>query len=253
MISHWLVALAILVQASPPPIRPTPVLPEDSKPAYRAHLPPTCSQWREARAGTDVDSRYTHATQMFWVLGYVTAFNMVGPDPAGDWLNGGSREELEGAITAYCGRNPKSLVSDAMRPFAEAYVRRRQQVILGANSVAPKATTRGMTHVTTTCGNWVESRSNRSLRAAYIQMLQGYLTAYNRFGPDPTGDAIGAQDGSFIEEIVDKWCSARPSVLLIGAATALVDQVASDRAAGRLPPGGMRANDRWSAAPVKKR
>lgn len=103
-----------------------------------------------------------------------------------------------------------------------------------------------MAVVTTTCGDWAQHRGNVILRLAYVGVVRGYVTAYNRYGPDPAGDALGADDRPLIEERTDEWCRERPSALLIGAVAPLIDHVAAERAAGRLPPAGMRPADRFS-------
>jgi hypothetical protein len=146
-------------------------------------------------------------------------------------------------------RNPKNFVVDAMRPVADAIIRRR-----GAPALSPPAegvSRRAIVRAAVNCQNWVQGRSNDITRLGYVVVLHGYVTAYNRWGPDALGDAIGADDQAVTEAAADKWCSEHPSGLLIGAITPLIEHVASERAAGRLPPGGVRPNDKLTPmAPI---
>ena len=237
---------------APPSITPLPTLPKDSKPTYRALSSPTCEHWRAARAGQGEDSRLRLAVYRMWVLGYVTGFNVVGPDPTGDLLGTAPREELHEAIDGYCARNPSSLVVDAMFPIASAYIKRRQGS-LAATTPTPPAKRHATVVATVRCRDWADNRGNPILRLAYVGVLHGYVTAHNRFGPDPAGDAIGAENIPLAEGVVDQWCSGRPSALLIGAVAPLIDHVAAERAAGRLPPAGMRPQDKISPGSPKGR
>ena len=251
--THLLAALLLSLQPSAPPaLTPALVLPEDSKPAYRAHSPPDCSDWAAARTVTIEDSRLRFGNHRLWVLGYITGFNIVGPDPSGDLLGAAPHEEVYAAIDGYCSRNPSHSVVDAMHPVAAAFIRRRQGTP-AANVSAPGQRRRAMVVAAISCRDWIEARANAIVRLAYVGVLRGYLTAYNRWGPDPTGDAVGGEDRSLIEGAIDEWCRQRPSALLIGAVSPLIAHVAAERAAGRLAPAGMRPNDSLSAGPSTDR
>ena len=226
----------------PPNVVPMPVLLADTKPSYRTHSSPACPDWRVARGGSAKDSDIRVSIYQLWVLGYITGFNFVGPDPTGDLLGSASQVEIYTAIDAYCARNPSNFVVDAMRPIADAIIRRR-----GVPALSPPAkgvSRRAIVRAAVNCRNWVQGRSNEITRLGYVVVLHGYLTAYNRWGPDALGDAIGADDQAVTEAAADKWCSEHPSGLLIGTITPLIEHVASERAAGRLPPGGVQLNDK---------
>lgn len=237
--THMLAALLLSLQPAAPPatVPPAPVLPDDTKPAYRAPGSPTCGAWRAARSGTDQDSALRRSVYRLWVLGFISGFNVVGPDPTGDLLGTGSQDEFFEAIDGYCGRNPSHAVADAMFPIAAAYIRRRGVSYANAAPV-PRTKTRAIVVAALTCRDWVEDRGNRLLRVAYAGVLRGYLTAYNRWSADPSGDAIGADSLALLERGIEGWCSVRPDGLLIGAVDPLIAYVAAERAAGRLPPGG---------------
>lgn len=240
---HLTLALALVFQsATPPTIARAPVLPGETKPSYRAHGSPACSDWRSARVGKDEDSRLHAGVHRNWVLGYTTGFNIVGPDYSGNLLGTASRDEVYAAIDGFCQRNPSNFVVDAMRPLAAAIIGRRgTPATMQPSSQGKKRST---VDAPTTCQDWVRDNDNAILRLAYVVVLDGYITAYNQWGPDPLGDAIGPDDRSLIENATNKWCGEHPAGLLIGVVTPLIEHVAAERAAGRLPPGGMRPKDK---------
>jgi hypothetical protein len=248
--THLLLALLLLNQSvTPPNLGPMPVVLADTKPNYRTHSSPACPDWRAAREGSAKDSDIRVSIYQLWVLGYITGFNIVGPDPTGDLLGSASQDEIYTAIDAYCALNPSNFVDDAMRPIADAIIRRREVPALSppVEGVSRRAIVRAAVN----CRNWVQGRSNDITRLGYVVVLHGYLTAYNRWGPDALGDAIGADDQTVTEAAADKWCSEHPSSLLIGTITPLIEHVASEHAAGRLPPGGVRPNDKMTpTAPI---
>lgn len=246
-----ILALALAAQSSTPPsVTVAQVLPDDTKLSYRANNAPACAAWMSARRGKDEDSQIQAGIHRKWVLGYITGFNIIGPDQTGNLLATASGQELYAAIDGYCARNPSHLVADAMRPIIAAIIGRR-----GTPATAPsppQARKRATIVAPDTCRDWVRNRDNAVLRLAYVVVLGGYVTAYNQWGPDPRGDAIGIDDQALIEKATDTWCSANPSGLLIGVATPLIDHVAAERAAGRRPPGGMRPSDTYNRAnPLK--
>lgn len=251
MITNLLALLLLSPQAAPPAITPvTPpvdALPEDTKSAYRTHFSPSCEKWRLAQASSVDDSRARVGVYRMWVMGYITGFNIVGPDKTGDILGATPHEEVYGAIDGYCARNPSYSVVDAMRPIAAALIRRRQGTPV-TNFPASDNARRAKVVAPITCADWDRHRENALMRLAHIVWVSGYLTAYNRFGRDPTGDAIGTSDQPLIEEGVNKWCAQNPSTLLIGAIAPLIKHVAAERAAGRLPLGGMRPNEKFTTS-----
>ncbi len=242
---HLLWALALSVQSSAPPsISAAPVLPADTRPGYRANGSPACSAWSSARRGKDEDSQIHAGVYRKWVLGYITGFNIVGPDRTGNLLGTASGQEVHAAIDDYCMRHPSHLVADAMRPVITSIVGRR-----GLPAIAPpSADARRQATIVApdTCRDWSRDRDNAILRLAHVVVLGGYVTAYNQWGPDPRGDAIGVDDPALLEKATDTWCSRHPSGLLVGAVTPLIDHVAAERAAGRLPPAGMQQSDKYS-------
>lgn len=226
---------------SPPAVAPAAVLPADSKAAYRVHAPPTCADWRAARAGTVEESALRIGIYRLWVLGYVTGFNVGGPDPSGALLGASPRDELWGAIDGYCARNPSHSVEASMRPIAAAYVRRRGEAAMLPPGIR---TRRAQAVAVQTCRDWQDDRANDFLRLAYVGIVRGYVSAYNRWGPDPAGDALGTEDRRFIEGFLDAYCAERPQALLISVAARLIDHAAAERAAGRRPPAIMIPRER---------
>lgn len=243
MMTH-LLAMLLALQVAPPAIIPVDVLPKDKKPTYRTHSSATCGEWIASRAGASDESRIRLGVYKLWIQGYITGFNIAGPD-TGDLLGVAPQEEFFTAVDGYCARNPSNFVVDAMYPIAAAFIRRRQGTV-EANLSTSRSKTRAQAVAITTCRDWTRSRENAVMRLAYAGVIAGYVTAYNRFGPDPTGDAIGAADDPLIEEAVDRWCTGRSSALLIGAVTPLIDHVAKERTAGRIPSAGLRPSDKYT-------
>jgi hypothetical protein len=247
-----ILALTLLAQSTTPPsISAAPVLPADTKASYRANGSLACSAWRSARQGKNEDSQIQAGIYRKWVLGYVTGFNTVGPDQTGNLLGTASGEELYAAIDGYCTRNPSHVVADAMRPIIEAIVGRRGTPAVGPSSATARK--RATIVAPDTCRDWARDSDNAILRLAHVVALSGYVTAYNQWGPDPLGDAIGVDDQPLLESATNKWCGEHPSGLLIGTVMPLIGDVAAERAAGHLPPGGMQPNDKSSqGAPLKR-
>ena len=244
MMTHFL-AMLLSFQAASPAITPVDALPPDSKPTYRTHFSPTCENWRAARAGTSDDSRLRFGVYQLWVLGYITGFNVVGPDQTGDLLGTAPQEEFYGSIDGYCTRNPTHYVADSMRPVVAAFIRRRQGTLVANVSPSVKKTS-AKALAPATCRDWTQQRDNAILRVAYVGVVAGYVTAYNLFGPDKSGDAIGGADQAFMDKEIGKYCTEHPSSLLIGAVTPLIEHVAAERAAGRIPPAGMRPHEKYT-------
>jgi hypothetical protein len=238
-------ALVLSAEASPPPsISAAPVLPERSKASYRANGSPACSAWGIARRSKDEVSQIHAGIYRKWVLGYISGFNIIGPDHTGNLLGTASGQELNTAIDGFCTRNPSSMVADAMRPIIAAIVGRRGTPAISPSS--PDLRKKATIVATDTCRDWDRDRDDTILRLAHIVVLEGYITAYNEWGPDPRGDAIGVDDQAQIEKAIEKWCDANPSGFVIGAVMPLIDYIAAERAAGRLPPAGMRPTDKYS-------
>lgn len=245
-----LAALLLFAQDAPLTIPPAPVLPPDSKPFYRAHASPDCRDWSDARSEDSPQSRARLGVYKMWVEGYITGFNMVGPDKSGRLFGSDSHGEVYSAVDGYCARNPSNMVVDAMAPIAAAFIRRRLQNSTPGNELQSPPR-KAMATVTSNCGHWQEHRNNAILRLAYGNVVRGYLTAYNRWGPDPIGDAVGAADRPLIEEWLDRWCTERPSTLLVQVVHPLIAYVAAERRAGRLPLGGRRSIDTISPGSPK--
>lgn len=154
--THLLLAVLLLNQSVVQQnIVPTPMLPEDTKPNYRLHSSPACSDWRAARGGKAEDSDIRFSLYKLWVLGYITGFNFVGPDQTGDLLGSASPGEVYTAIDGWCARNPSHFVDYAMRPIADALIRRR-----GVPALSPQAqgvSRKSMVHAAVNCHDWVNS------------------------------------------------------------------------------------------------
>ncbi|HYE27663.1 MAG TPA: hypothetical protein VEA61_05460 [Allosphingosinicella sp.] len=230
-----LAALLLALQpASPPAVAAAP-----AKPFYRAHRAPDCRAWAQVRTGRG-GLPLLEAAYNLWFHGYVTGFNAHGPDPAGDLLGPATWKQLGAFIDDYCARNPSHLVADALEPLAVDLIGRRPVPASPARRGAARLAT--MT-VDTTCAEWTRARNDQLMRTYYGGAVRGYLTAYNRWGPDPSGDALGPGNDALIDPWIDKWCRGQSRAGLIQAVAPFIAHLAARRAAGRLPPGKTKAID----------
>ena len=227
--------LAALLLAAQPASPPAAVA-APAKPSFRAHQSPDCRAWAQVRTGRG-GLPILEAAYNMWFHGYVTGFNAHGPDPAGDLLGQASWKQLGAFIDDYCARNPTHLVADALEPLVI-------DLIGGRPAAAPPSARRFATmSVATTCAEWTKARKDRLMRLYYGGAVRGYLTAYNRWGPDPSGDVLRPENDALIDPWVDGWCRPRPRTPMIQAVAPFLSHLARERAAGRLPPGKTPANE----------
>jgi hypothetical protein len=229
--TNWLAAFLIAFQAASPP--GAAVAPD--KPSYRTHRAPTCSEWRGVRKGGGA-TPLLEAVYNIWFHGYVSGFNVHGPDPTGDLLGTAQWVQIGAFIDAYCARDPSKLVADALQPLVIDLIGRRP-----SPTAAPER--RARITVRTTCAEWNGARRDTLLRTVFGGAARGYLTAYNRWGPDPAGDVLGPGNDPLIDPWIDEWCRKHPSVLMLQAMAPFVQHLAVERAAGRLRPGKTPANE----------
>lgn len=234
----------MVLMATPQVVTP-PAPAGKEKPFFRAQHSPTCKLRREARAGKSPDPELMLLSQRLWVRGYVSAFNVLGPDSRGDVMGSTSEDAVDAFLDAHCQRFPSDLLADAMRPLTNSLLKRQPPNPAGAGGTPATRTAR--IALTVSCEKWLGSRDNNLVRLAYEIALGGYVTAYNLYGPDPSGDLIGTEDDAFATEWIDGWCRDNKPALLVSAVGPLADHLAAERAAGRLPPGGQRPQDVLSA------
>lgn len=223
--------LLALQPASPPAVAAAP-----AKPFYRAHQAPDCRAWAQVRTGRGA-LPVVEAIYNMWFHGYVTGFNAHGPDPEGDLLGAATWKRLGAFIDEHCARNPSHLVADALEPLAID--------LLGRRPAPARRQARRMATMTvdTTCAEWTRARDDQLMRLYHGGAVRGYLTAYNRWGPDPTGDVLGPGNDDLIDGWIDKWCRGHSRAGLIQAVAPFIAHLAAERAAGRLPSGKTPANE----------
>jgi hypothetical protein len=222
-----LAAFILVLQPTAPP----------AKPMYRAHRAPDCAGWRAARTGRGA-TPVLEAAYNIWFHGYVTGFNAHGPDPTGDLLGHTTWARIGAFIDAYCARNPASVIAEALpsliadltkgHPTRARDPRRRDAVM----------------SLQTTCREWTGLRDDKLLRMAYGGAARGYLTAYNRWAADLSGDVLGPGNDSLIDPWLDTWCGRHPSAHMLEAMGPFILHLRAERAAGRLAHGETKANER---------
>jgi hypothetical protein len=227
----WLAAFLLAFQPASPP-----AVAEMAKPTYRAHRTPRCSEWRTVRTGRG-GTPLLEAAYNIWFHGYVSGFNVHGPDPMGDLLGTTKWAQVGTFIDDYCARNPSHLVADALPPLVADLIGRRPA------QTRPGPRRRAVMTVKTTCRDWTRDREDVLLRLVSGGAARGYLTAYNRWGPDKSGDVLGPGNDALIDEWIDTWCRARPSALLMQAIAPFIRHLAAERAVGRLAPGATPGNE----------
>lgn len=231
--------LAALPLALQPTLPPPVAAAAPAKPFYRAHRAPDCRAWAQVRTGRG-GLPLLEAAYNLWFHGYVTGFNAHGPDRTGDLLGAATWKQLGAFIDDHCARHPSHLVADALEPLAIEVIKRRPA---SAPPVAQGRARLATMTVDTTCAEWTRARDDQLMRLYYGGALRGYLTAYNRWGPDPSGDALGPGNDDLIDKWVDKWCRGHSRARLIQAVAPFISHLAAERAAGRLPKGEAQAND----------
>jgi hypothetical protein len=182
-----------------------------------------------------------------WFHGYITGYNVHGPDRTGDLLGTTKWVQIGAFIDDYCARNSTQLVADALQPLIEN---------LSKRPTAPARQSekrRAMMTVTTTCREWTGTRNDQLMRVISGGAVRGYLTAYNRWGPDPAGDVLGPGNDPLIDAWIDKWCDKRPSALLMQAVSPLTEYLTMERAAGSLAAGKTPANEQLIATNPDRR
>jgi hypothetical protein len=71
--------------------------------------PPSCGKWTALRKEHGIEG---HAVE-FWLLGYVSGYNMYGPDPNGGVGISIDTEGMEAFVDQYCTANPMMSLLDA--------------------------------------------------------------------------------------------------------------------------------------------
>jgi hypothetical protein len=229
--------LAALLLAAQPAAPAMSAPPAPAKPFYRAHRAPDCRAWAQVRTGRGA-LPIIEAAYNLWFHGYVTGFNAHGPDPTGDLIGAATWKQLGSFIDDYCARYPARLVADALEPLALDLIRRRP-------GPPPRQGPRRLATMTveTSCAEWTGARNDKLMRTYYGGAIRGYLTAYNRWGADRTGDALGPGNDDLIDKWVDGWCRRNPRARMIQSVAPFIAHLAKERAAGRLRPGTAPAAD----------
>lgn len=179
-----------------------------------------------------------------WVRGYVSAYNIYGPEATGNLLRATTDVQVDAHVDSYCETKPDGLIAGALLVISDDIARAAGTLTGSAEKPARRKAT---LMVATTCAEWTGAEDDPLTRLAYASSVRGFLTAYNLYR-DPDGDVVGSGDDELVDIWIDGWCSSRPKMLLLSAAHPLTQHLAAERAAGRLPPGGKLPGDILSPA-----
>jgi hypothetical protein len=83
-----------------------------------------CSQYTAYHASSSRARRALADSDVFWMLGYVTAYNQY-VDPDGDVLPGAGPSEIETRLSQHCRAHPDDDIATAARAFIEALLARK--------------------------------------------------------------------------------------------------------------------------------
>ena len=89
---------------------------------------------------------------------------------------------------------------------------------------------------TITCAEWTKEARQPLAKSQNQAWLLGYLTAFNRFGTDVTGDVMGKTSNKEALEWFDNYCVEHATDSVNRAAGALILELERRDAADRPPP-----------------
>src|SRR4051794_31485641 len=89
---------------------------------------------------------------------------------------------------------------------------------------------------TVTCAEWTKEAKQALAKSQNQAWLLGYLTAFNRFGTDQTGDVMGKTSNKEALEWFDQYCVEHTTDSVNRAAGALILELERRDAADRPPP-----------------
>jgi hypothetical protein len=89
---------------------------------------------------------------------------------------------------------------------------------------------------TISCADWTKEAKQALVKSQNQAWLLGYLTAFNRFGTDVTGDVMGKTSNREALEWFDNYCVEHASDSVNRAAGALILELERRDAADRPPP-----------------
>ncbi len=225
-----LIALLLAAQS----IAADPAAPGTAKSSYRAYRSPSCVEWSKVRTGRGM-LPVPEAAYNNWFYGYVYGFNVHGPDPVGDLLGTTQWTDVARFIDAGCSEDPTATVAVVLELFVKERLERRQPTVISKRRPALGAAE--------TCRQWNEADRDLLLRTVWGGEARGYLTAYNRWGPDPSGDALLAMNDDLIDPWISDWCRAHPASPMLHSMTVFIQTIAARRKAGNLSAGHTPANE----------
>ena len=89
---------------------------------------------------------------------------------------------------------------------------------------------------TISCADWTKEAKQALLKSQNQAWLLGYLTAFNRFGTDVTGDVMGKTSNKEALAWFDNYCVENPGDSVNRAAGALILELERRDAQDRPPP-----------------
>ncbi|MDR6789895.1 hypothetical protein J2Y58_003270 [Sphingomonas sp. BE138] len=171
-----------------------------------------------------------------WFHGYVSGFNVYWHPRSGNILGQATWNEIAAFIDVQCSGNLTKSVAQALDPLMTDLIKRQAHEKRGMPR--PSVLT-----VQVTCRQWSDAKDDKVLRVFWGGAARGYLTAYNRWGPDKSGDFLLQNNDELIDRWISNWCDKRSSSTILQGMESFIKYVDKERAAGRINPGSTPANE----------
>ena len=99
-------------------------------------------------------------------------------------------------------------------------------VILGSQGHATASEVHVLGFGNNSCGTWLQNRGAQSYaEAAQLAWVTGYVTAFNNYAENQSGDISAGTDADGLFSWIDSYCRANPLDSLFRASAALIREL----------------------------